>query len=306
MIKMPAHSYNKPLAPLTEEQIQIRDRVKLIVDKLAVKIGERNIWHPRELEQAADYIQAEFKKEGYQVRLQPYQSHGKTVVNIEAELPGTTKSKQIIVIGAHYDSVFGSPGADDNATGVAALLEIARLLKHKRLACTVRFVAFVNEEPPFFLSKHMGSYRYAKQAHKNKDDIIGMISLDSIGYYSDKKNSQQYPMFLNLFYPDRANYIGFVGNFMSYKLVRSAIRAFRLHAKFPSEGIIAPSLITGVAWSDHWAFWKYDYKAMMITDTAFFRYSHYHTENDTANHIDYSRLARVISGLTKVVATLAN
>jgi len=280
--------------------------LRQIVDKLANQIGERNIWHPKQLEQAAEYIQNAFKKQGYQVNIQAYRSGGKTVKNIEAILPGRTQTKQIIVIGAHYDSIRGSPGADDNASGIAALLEIARLLQHERLEHTVRFVAFVNEEPPFFKNKQqMGSYQYARQARNKGENIVGMISLESLGYYSDKKNSQRYPMLFNLFYPNRADFIGFVGNFNSRDLVRNVIRSFRHHAKFPSEGIVAPSLITGVDWSDHWSFWKHGYKAMMVTDTALFRYPYYHTDKDRSDNLDYSRLARVVSGLTTAIVNLA-
>jgi Zn-dependent M28 family amino/carboxypeptidase len=234
-----------------------------------------------------------------------FRSRGKPVRNIVAEKRGGGRAEEILLVGAHYDSVLGSPGANDNGSGVAALLELARLLADLPLTRGVRFVAFVNEEPPFSYTAEMGSVVHAKAARARGERIRAMLSLETIGYYSDAPGSQQYPFPLGFFYPERANFIGFVGNLKSRKLVSEALHAFRRHTAFPSEGAAVPGWITGVGWSDHWSFWQAGYPAIMVTDTAFFRYAHYHTAGDTPDKADYGRSARVVAGLAGTIADLA-
>jgi Zn-dependent M28 family amino/carboxypeptidase len=185
------------------------------------------------------------------------------------------------------------------------MLELARLLAGQRLPRTVRFVAFANEEAPFFSTAGMGSWQYARQAHARGERIVAMLSLETLGYYSDTVGSQRYPFPFGLFYPRVGNFIGFVGNTASRHLVRRSIASFRQHAAFPSQGTAAPGWLTGVGWSDHWAFWQHGYAAMMITDTALFRYAPYHTPTDTPDKIDYASMARVVAGLASVVTDLA-
>ncbi len=305
MIDMPKSSYTGPFQPLSEDEVQVRDRLERHVSMLAGEIGERNIWHPQGLEASVDYIEKVLGDSGYQVEMQEYKVEGKPVANLEAERIGTSLAGEIVVVGAHYDSVFGTPGANDNASGVAGLLEIARLLATEELSRTVRFVAFVNEEPPFFLTGDMGSRVYASRSRRRGEDIVAMLSIETIGYYSEVSGSQHYPFPFSYFYPTTANFIGFVGNFSSRRLVRRAIGTFREHTRFPSEGLAAPEWVTGVGWSDHWSFWQEGYPAIMVTDTALFRYDHYHTPQDTPEKLDYARTARVVSGLTRVVADLA-
>ncbi len=199
----------------------------------------------------------------------------------------------------------GSPGANDNASGVAAVLELARLLKAEHLSRTVRFVAFVNEEPPFFQTREMGSRIYSSLSRQRGEKIIAMFSLETIGFYTNQKGSQHYPFPFSLFYPDTADFIGFVGNVSSRQLVRLAIEIFRNSTSFPSEGIAAPSWITGIDWSDHWSFWEEGYPAIMITDTALFRYQYYHSPNDTPDKINYEHMARVVKGISQVLIELA-
>ncbi|MGH9312465.1 MAG: M28 family peptidase, partial [Vicinamibacterales bacterium] len=205
----------------------------------------------------------------------------------------------------HYDSVVGCPGADDNATGVAGLIEVARAMAVRPPARTVRFVGFVNEEPPFFQTPDMGSLRYAKRSRERGDRIMAMISVESVGYYSDAANSQRYPFPFNLFYPATGDFIAFVANVRSRALLHQTMRSFRRHARLPSEGAAAPAGIEGIGWSDHWAFWQHGYPGVMITDTALFRYPHYHTALDTPDRIDYPRMARLVAGLARVVDDLA-
>ena len=305
MIRMPEKSFRGPLPALSEDEMLLRERLKEHVTMLGGEIGERNLWHYGELQAAADYIEEQLADLGYEVARQEFTVENSVVCNIEAELPGGSKPGEIFVVGAHYDSVLGSPGSNDNGSGVAAVLEIARLLAGEKLERTVRLVAFVNEEPPFFQTENMGSRVYAARSRERGERIVGMISVETIGYYSDSAGSQKYPFPFSFFYPDTANFIGFVGNLGSRQLVRSAIASFRRNTQFPSEGLAAPGSITGVGWSDHWSFWKEGYPAIMITDTALFRYPYYHSMSDTPDKIDYERMARVVAGIARVVAELA-
>lgn len=305
IIGMPGDSYSGPLPPLDKEETEIREWLEKHVGTLAGSIGERNLWRYEGLQAAARYIEETFRRAGYKVGLQEFVVEGKVVKNIEIEITGRSLPEEIVVVGAHYDTVPGSPGANDNATGTAGVLELARLLSDRRLARTVRLVAFANEELPFFESDQMGSRVYARRSRERGEKIIAMLSIETIGYYSDEKGSQQYPSPFSLFYPDTANFIGFVANLSSRSLVRQSIASFRRHTAFPSEGVAAPGWMTGIGWSDHWAFWKEGYKAIMITDTALFRYGAYHGPADTPDKIDYDRTARVVAGIARVVTELA-
>ena len=305
MISMPGKSWSDPVPPLTSEERLIHDNLVRQVGVLAGRIGERNVWHPRELAAAALYIRETLEGLGYEVRTQSFESHGLTLQNLEIELPGNKVPEEIIILGAHYDSVAGAPGANDNASGIAALLEIARLLAGNSYPRTVRLVAFANEEPPFFYGEEMGSTVYATRSRQRGEQIKAMLVLETIGYYTDIPGSQHYPFPFSFFYPDTGNFIGFVGNLSSRHLVRRAIGTFRASTAFPSEGVAAPGWMKGIHWSDHWSFWQAGYPAIMITDTALFRYQHYHAATDTPEKIDYSGLARVTRGLADVVAELA-
>jgi Zn-dependent M28 family amino/carboxypeptidase len=302
---MPGSSYSGQLPDLSEKEKEIQNRVKRHVDILAEQIGERNIWKYKALEGSVEFIETAFNDLNFQVAIQNYSVEGKSVRNLEIELKGTDFSDEIVVVGAHYDTVFGTPGADDNASGVAALLELARLLSIQKFRRSIRFVAFVNEEPPFFMTKNMGSRVYAHRSRKRKENIVAMLCLESIGYYSVEKGSQQYPFPFSLYYPDIGNFVAFVGNMSSKDLVHQAIASFRNHTAFPSEGIAAQPWIPGIGWSDQWSFWKENYPAIMITDTAPYRYRFYHTSGDTPEKLDYECLARVVMGLTDVISDLA-
>jgi len=278
---MPGKSYAGPLPPLSGEHRALSLRLRLHVAALAV--NERNT----DLETPARYIEHALKD----FSTQEFTSGGRKVRNIE------TGSGEIVV-GAHYDTVPGSPGADDNASGVAVLIELARLVPSG-----VRFVAFANEEAPYFLGPEMGSFVYARERGAK---VRAMFSLEMLGYYSDAPRSQNYPAPLGMFYPDRGDFIAFVGDLGARSLVRRSIESFRKHAKFPSEGLAAPSFLPGIAWSDHWSFRKHGYPAVMITDTAFYRYPHYHRASDTPDKLDYERMARVTLGLAEMLNELAH
>jgi len=300
---MPGKNILAP-APLSAADIALRAELVADVQTLAGEIGERNMQRYPQLTAAADFIEASFSRAGLQPRRDTYELQGRACHNIETEIRGARP--EIVVIGAHYDSVFGSPGANDNASGVAALLALARRFAGKPTGQTLRFVAFVNEEPFFFQTEQMGSFVYASRCKARGDQISGMISLETIGYFSDAPRSQIYPSpGLSLFYPTRGNFIGFVGNVGSRALLRRTISLFRQQAKLPSEGAALPSFIPGVAWSDQWSFWQHGYSAIMITDTALFRYPHYHSSTDTPDKLEYDRFALVVSGLEKTIAELS-
>lgn len=305
VVRMPGRSHAGPLPPLTAPEQASRARLQEHVVTLAGRIGERNIRRPDALDEAASYVEASLRALGYEVVSQPFQVGSQTVRNLEATLPGRARAGEIVVVGGHYDSVVGTPGADDNASGTAAVIELARLLRDAPLERTVRFVAFVNEEPPFFLTEQMGSRVYARAAARRGDRIVAMLSLETIGYFTDEPRSQRYPPPLSAAYPDRGNFIGFVGNISSRSLVRRSIAAFRQHARFPSEGVAAPSWVPGVFWSDHDSFWREGYQAIMITDTAPFRNPAYHAPYDTPDRIDHDAMSRVVHGLAAVVRELA-
>lgn len=302
---MPGKSFTGELPSMTNGQAELAENLRRHVNKLAGEIGERHVEIPTSLEAAARYVEVEFSKLN-EVKIQSFQCRGQDVRNIEIEFKGSSHPDEIIIIGAHYDTAVGTSGANDNATGVAAMIEMARALKSHRLDRTIRFVAFVNEEPPFFKTDLMGSFVYAKRSKDRNENIIAMITLETIGYYSDEKGSQHRPFPMNMIYPSTGNYIMFVATQDSAPLVKKCVGLFRAHANFPSEGIAASASIQGVDWSDHWSFNQFGYSAIMVTDTAPLRYPHYHESSDTPDQVDFNRTARVVDGLAHVGESLAN
>ena len=284
MTVMPGESHRGPLEPFPD-----KDLVKRLQGHVAeLAKTERNT----DLERPARYIAEAFGKDA---TFQAFESGGRTVRNIEA-------GAGPIVVGAHYDTVPGSPGADDNASGVAVLIELARMLPQHG----IRFVAFANEEPPYFMGPDMGSWVSAKRSRDKGEPVRAMFSLEMLGYYRDEPGSQRYPFPLGWFYPDRGDFIAFVGDLGARPLVRKGILLFRKNARFPSEGVAAPAFVPGVTWSDHWSFRDHGFPAIMVTDTAFFRYPHYHLPSDTPDKLDYERMARVTLGLAAMLKELAH
>ena len=305
MVHMPGETYDGAFVPLSAAEEDLKADLHRDLAYLGETIGNRNLAARDELQQAADWLAAEFAAAGYEVQHQAYDVSGIEVENLSVELRGTTKPEEIIVVGGHYDSVAGCPGANDNGTGTVATLALARAFAGKNLDRTVRFVAFVNEEPPYFCQESMGSLDYARACHARGDNVIAMLSLETIGYYSDVPGNQRYPSPFNLVYPDTGNFVAVVGNTKSRSLVRRVVREFRAQNNFPCEGIATFGFLPGIGWSDHWAFWQVGYPAIMLTDTAPFRYPHYHTREDTPDKVDYDRFARVIANLIPVITALA-
>ena len=285
---------------------RLATRLRRHVERLAGEIGERHVLRPAALHAAERYVGESLRALGYEVTRQNYEAQGVDSANLEVVVPGGDRATEIVLAGAHYDTVPGSPGADDNASGVAAIVELARLLRDARPARTIRLVAFVNEEPPFFFWGEMGSKVYARAARARGDDIRVMLSLEMLGCYSDEKGSQGYPPLLGHFYPAQGNYIAFVSNLRSRRALRNVFAAFRDASDFPAEKLAAPALVPGIAWSDQLSFWREGYPAAMVTDTAFHRYRHYHQPTDTPEKLDYARMAQVVEGLAGTLAALAN
>ncbi len=275
------------------------------VQALAGDIGERNVLRPRALGAAADYIEAEWRTQGYEVTSQAYEAYGVRVANLEVTRHGEVRPDEILLLGAHYDTVPGGPGANDNGSGIAALLELSRLFAGLTPAMTLRFVAFVNEEPPFFMSEEQGSMVYAREARARGDDIRLMVSLETIGCYRDEVGSQRYPPLFRLFYPRRGNFLAFVSDFRTRRLMRQVAGTFRACSDFPLEHVATFAAIPGVSWSDHRSFWLTGYRAFMVTDTAFYRYRYYHTAEDTPDKLTYPAFARAAEGLHRTFAALS-
>jgi Zn-dependent M28 family amino/carboxypeptidase len=231
-------------------------------------------------------------------------------MNIEvsvANLAPNTKPARIFIIGAHYDSAPGAPGANDNGSGTAAVLELARLLKdmHPSQGTEVKFVFFVNEEPPWFMGEQMGSMQHARKLHEEGQKVEAALILETVGYYTNARRSQKQPPGLEGRYPDTGNFIAFVGTLESSRLVQDSLAAFRSVSDFPSHGLAAPAYVQGVTLSDHASYKRFGYPAIMITDTAFMRYPYYHTAEDTPDKIDYPSTARVVKGLVHTISALA-
>ena len=304
---MPGRSHHGPLPELGPEREKLAARLRTDVTLLVGESGDRSQRSAGTLDRAGAMIEGSLRDDGFVVTRLPYASDGVTVFNLEAFLAGGARAKEVVIIGAHYDTAAGGPGADDNASGVASMLAIARALAAEKYAPSrsVRFVAFVNEEPPFFWNEGMGSLVYAKACKAHGDAIVAMLSLETLGYYRDAPGTQKYPPIVSWFYPDRGDFVAFVGNLGSRSLVHRAIATFRGAASFPSEGAAMPSFVTGIGWSDQWSFWQVGYPGIMVTDTAPFRNPHYHQHGDTPDTLDYARLARVTEGLVAVVKSLA-
>jgi hypothetical protein len=251
----------------SEVEASLKDELSRDIQQLAGVIGERNVWNYKNLIAAVEFIETSLIEVGYQVIRQSFRAEGEICYNLEVEI-------------------------------------MARRFKGKKIDRTLRFVLFANEEPPFFQTDSMGSVVYAKSCREKNENITAMLSLETIGYFTNEPKSQKYPFPFNLFYPSTGNFIGFVSNIKSRKLLREVISEFRKNSSFPSEGAAVPEIVPGIGWSDHWAFWQEGYPAIMVTDTAPFRYPYYHEAEDTTDKIDYESLTVVVSGLEKVIEHL--
>lgn len=304
-VAQPAHVTEVVMKSAERDDEGLAHRLRMHVERLAGDIGERNVFIPDALRRAALYIEGEWRGMGYRVERVEYDVSATRCANLVVTCEGHARQNEILLLGAHYDSVIGSPGANDNGSGVATLLEMSRLFRAVEPELTVRFVAFVNEEPPFFWTRQQGSMVYAELARRRGDDIRLMVSLETIGCYSDEPGSQSYPPLFGFFYPSCGNFIGMVSDFRSRAAMQRLAEAFRANSNFPLQTASTFRFIPGVSWSDHRSFWRQGYRAVMVTDTAFYRYRHYHAPSDTPDKLAYPKLARVTSGLFAAFAMLA-
>lgn len=271
-------------------------RLEAHVRLLSETFFPRDAWHPENLERAAASIRREFEQAYGKVSEQPYEVKGKTYRNIIAGFGPDTQDR--IVVGAHYDAAGKVPGADDNASGVAGLIELAYLLGKTTLPVRVELVAFALEEPPYFRTPHMGSAIHAKSLKQQRIPIRMMFSLEMIGYFTDAPRSQRFPFsFLAAFYPSQGNFIAVVSKLSQGLVARRVKKAMRRASPLPVYSISAPRFVPGIDLSDHLNYWAAGYPAVMITDTAFYRNPHYHTVQDTAETLDYQRMAMVVQGV---------
>lgn len=274
----------------------IRSNLVSDIRVLSEEIGVRSWRDHVNMDRASKFIEEKLRDFGLDVKRQGFNYENRTYYNISAEIRG--KEPGVLVVGAHYDTVEGSPGADDNATGVAALLELARLASKSTPPRTLRFAAFALEEPPVFGTDHMGSAVYAKSLVEEGIGVEGMIALESIGYFCLQDGCQYYPLsFLKLRYPKRGDFIAFVGNVSSKRFTLKLKSAFKAHTVLPVESINTLRAVPGVDFSDHRSFWKCGLDSFMVTDTAFYRNPHYHAPSDLPGTLDYDRMTEVVKGL---------
>ena len=274
-----------------------------LVKTLCEDFFPRSTFRREVLGRAGEFINMTLNHLGYAVQHQHFpesQPAHKQFVNYWVDIAG--KSSDTIVIGAHYDAVDSTPGADDNASAVAGLLEIARLLQKKTPALTLQLVFFANEEAPSFGTEHMGSFAFAQMLRRQKKPLMGMISLEMIGYFTDAPASQTLPLsLLKLIYPDQGNFICFASTFGNFSLVNHVRKKFRRSSSFPSETFLGPALVKGLLNSDHSSFIANGYKAMMITDTAYYRNLNYHTPADLPDTLNYEKMAAIVDGIVAML-----
>lgn len=309
---MPGVSHAGPPPEATPEQVRLAAALRRDVEELAGPLAGRNVFNPARLRACEAFLTASLASTGANVTRQTYPCRGVDVSNFEIEFRGTDKASEVLVVGAHYDAVElpagGCPAANDNGSGTAAVLALARRFAAEggEAARTVRFVLWVNEEPPFFWTELMGSLVHARACRARGDNIIGMITPETLGCYSDEEGSQRYPLSIfKRWYPTRGDFVAFLGMHEARGFVRRCVGLFREHAAFPSLGAALPAIVPHVGASDHWSYWKCGYPALMVTDTAPYRYRWYHTMEDTPEKMNFERMARVVDGLGAVVRGLA-
>jgi Zn-dependent M28 family amino/carboxypeptidase len=288
----------------------IETQLRLHVDRLAGLIGPRYLQKPKSIHAAIGYIEGQWRSMGYEVSRETYDAMGNIATNLIVERRGNGRADEILLVGSHYDTVFSTPGADDNASAVAVMLEVGRLLKDVSNNRTIRFVAFACEEPPYFNLDCMGSQHHARESKRRMDKIVGMLCLEMVGYYTTEPNSQNIPpmipKLLRGFFPSRGDFLAAVGNLASWKLCWQFRRGFKKGTrKMPLFSICLPERIREIRLSDNSSFWDQNYPALMLTDTSFLRNPHYHKSTDTPETLDYPRMAQVTYGIASAVQHLA-
>jgi Zn-dependent M28 family amino/carboxypeptidase len=278
-------------------------RLRKHVETLSGQFVPRDFEHPENLDRAARYVIDDLSTTAAVVEEQPYTVDARTYRNVLAHIGPNTRER--IVVGAHYDAAGEQPGADDNASGVAALLELARLLSSTPPPMRVDLAAYTLEEPPNFAEPTMGSAVHARSLASKRARVRLMISVEMVGAFSDEPGSQSYPPLLGLFYPSKGNFVAVVGKWGQGAAIDEVASALRTGSELPVETLSAPAFVTGVDFSDHRSFWEHGYKAVMVTDTSFYRNPRYHTVDDRPETLDYPRMAEVVKGLHCAVQAVA-
>ncbi len=253
--------------------------------------------HYKQLRKCEDWIVRKWESQGYTVKRHSFTVDGRNYANLEIEFPGKASPSEIIIVSAQYDTLPGSSGANNNASGMAVLFQLGGLLKNYAGDRTLRLVAFVNEEDPFFGTDKMGSYQYAMSSHRKGEDIKFMLSLDSLGIYKDGPGTQQLPFPFSLFYPDRGNFLAFIGNLPSRSYVITATRGFKKGSSFPIRAGVVPEWVEGAAWSDHLSFWRFGYPGIQVTDTGAFRSASHTTGEDTMEKLNFDSMSHIVMGM---------
>ncbi|MFP2934056.1 M28 family peptidase [Pyxidicoccus sp. 3LG] len=292
-----------PRAAATVPEAEV-ERLRAHVRMLSETFHPRDSRHPENLERAADYIAGHLARAGGHVESQPFRVDGRDYRNVIARFG--PEDGERIVVGAHYDAARGTPGADDNASGVAGLLELAVRLGREPPPMRVDLVAYTLEEPPHFRTGNMGSAVHARSLKEAGVRVRAMVALEMLGHFTDVPGSQEYPLAaLKLKYPDTGHFIGVVGTPGDGGLTDTVAEAMRGASPLPVESLSAPRELEGVDFSDHASFWEQGYRAVMVTDTAFFRNPRYHEAGDTWDTLDYARMAQAVQGVYAAVRTLA-
>jgi len=306
MIWMPGRSFEGTPPPLEPTAAAMAKRMADGLDMLARDIGPRHLrGREPQLDRAADWIESQLTAMGYAVQRERFEVEGQSVCNLLAQRDGHGNQPKLLIVGAHYDTTPGSPGANDNGSGVVACLELARAFAQSSGRHGLRFAFFVNEEAPWFMTRSMGALVHAEGCAQRREPILAMLCLESVGCFIDLPRSQRYPPPLERFYPDTGDFVAFVSNMASRGLLHRLMRSFRRHASLPSHGLAGWERTLGdVGRSDHKAFWKHGYEAVMITDTANFRDRHYHTSLDLPDHVDTTAMARLVASLQCVIGDL--
>lgn len=296
----------QPPGTLSPQAGRLRGHVLM----LAETIGERSAFQPDEQDRARDYVAAQLRAMGYEVELQEYaplrrsaSGRVRPYYNIEARLPGRgSPGEADWILGAHYDTAPGTPGAEDNASAVAVLLEAARELKKAPGGRGVRFVSWSTEEPPAFTTRDMGSYRYLRLLRERGVKIHGLLNMDMVGYFNPKAGSQLFPPLLSALHPDTGDFVSLAGNLSSLGLLRSVEASWKKASALPVEPVFLPSVASALFLGDHLNFWFAGERAVFITDTAYFRFPYYHRYEDTPEKLDYEKMAELTRAVTAVLA----
>jgi len=300
MMKCEGNWRGEPLEKkMKMELIEIKKGMESDIEYLQ-NLGPRNSENDtsyKQLRQCEEWVKKRWESQGYTVKKHSFSIKEKEYSNLEIEIKGRTLPSEIIIISAQYDTLPDSPGANNNGSGIAILFQLSHLLRKHSPNRTLRLLNFVNEEDPFFGTEMMGSFQYAKRCRQREEDIRVMISLDALGVYKYEPGSQSLPFPFSIFYPDRGNFLAFIGNLQSRKYVKEVTKGFKKGSSFQIQAGVAPEWAKGGAWSDHSSFWKFGYPGIMMTDTGGFRSPYHTTKEDTMEKLNFEAMSRIVIGM---------